>query len=151
RRRAMLRAYLGYATGSGTTTAMLDEARRRAGRGTDVVVASYRVHGDPRQALAGLDVLGGLRDAPSERALEVDAVLARNPEGVCIDDPPGPGTDGAMRIGPGPRLVNRGKTVLGPLPFVACPRAGYAVPSLFGAPPKAALNEDEVPGIVGEV
>ncbi len=39
-RRGTLRVYLGYARGCGTTTAMLDEARRRASRGTDCVVAA---------------------------------------------------------------------------------------------------------------
>jgi len=150
RRRAMLRAYLGYATGSGTTTAMLDEARRRAGRGTDVVVASYRVHGDPRQALAGLDVLGGLRDAPSERALEVDAVLARNPEVVCIDDLTGPTTDGGMRIDAVPMLLNAGITVLATLHLLSVRSAADAVSSLLGRPPKPPLIEDELLGMVSE-
>jgi K+-sensing histidine kinase KdpD len=56
-----LRIYLGYARGCGTTTAMLDEARRRTSRGTDVAVA------------------GGGR-------LHVDALLARNPQVACVDD-----------------------------------------------------------------
>ncbi|HVH62937.1 MAG TPA: sensor histidine kinase KdpD, partial [Candidatus Dormibacteraeota bacterium] len=57
RRRAILRVYLGYARGCGTTTAMLNEARRRRGRGTDVVVAAYQVHDDSAQALNGFEVL----------------------------------------------------------------------------------------------
>src|SRR5207245_6165940 len=40
RRSADVRVYLGYADGSGTTTAMLDEARRRRSRGADVVVGA---------------------------------------------------------------------------------------------------------------
>ena len=36
--RGQLRVYLGAAPGVGKTYAMLGEARRRAGRGTDVVV-----------------------------------------------------------------------------------------------------------------
>ena len=51
RRRVLFRVYLGYARGVGATSSMLDEGRRRRGRGTDVVVAAYRVHGDAGHAL----------------------------------------------------------------------------------------------------
>ena len=60
RRRVLFRVYLGYARGVGATTTMLEEGRRRVGRGTDVVVAAYRVHGDPDHALRDLEVLGAL-------------------------------------------------------------------------------------------
>src|SRR4029077_3224681 len=80
RRRAILRVYLGYAPGCGTSTSMLDEARRRAGRGSDVVVASYRIHGPPAEALASLEVVDGSRSLAAERALNVESVLARNPD-----------------------------------------------------------------------
>ena len=40
RRRGAIRVYLGYAPGCGTTTAMLEEANRRAARGSDVVVGA---------------------------------------------------------------------------------------------------------------
>ena len=58
RRRVLFRFYLGYARRVGATTAMLDEGRRRRGRGTDVVVAAYRVHGDTERVVRDLDVLG---------------------------------------------------------------------------------------------
>src|ERR1700736_2307051 len=74
RRRAILRVYLGYAPGCGTTTAMLDEARRRAGRGTDVVVASYKIHDPAVAALSSLEVVGGARALPSEHPLNVEAL-----------------------------------------------------------------------------
>src|ERR1700674_815220 len=86
RRRVLFRVYLGYARGVGATTAMLDEGRRRSARGTDVVVAAHRVHGDANQALRDLEVLGGARHRPEEMHLDVAAVLARNPDVVCIDD-----------------------------------------------------------------
>jgi two-component system sensor histidine kinase KdpD len=54
-----LRLYLGYARGAGTTSAMLDEARRRAGRGTDVVIAALPA--DHVERLDGLTLLGGRR------------------------------------------------------------------------------------------
>ncbi|HYM66249.1 MAG TPA: hypothetical protein VEW68_03060, partial [Patescibacteria group bacterium] len=56
RRRASFRVYLGYARGCGTTTAMLDEARRRHSRGTDVVVGAYEIHDPPAKALSGMEV-----------------------------------------------------------------------------------------------
>src|SRR5579864_4246679 len=86
RRGILFRVYLGYARGVGATSAMLDEARRRAGRGTDVVLAAYRVHGNAEDALRDLEVLGAGRARPARQQLDVDAVLARNPEVVCIDD-----------------------------------------------------------------
>src|SRR5437588_12652223 len=68
------------------TTVMLDEGRRRRERGTDVVVASYRVHGDAGNALRDLEVLGAGRHRPDQQSLDAAAVLARNPDVVCIDD-----------------------------------------------------------------
>ena len=43
-RRGRLRIYLGAAPGVGKTYAMLDEGRRRASRGTDVVAAMVESH-----------------------------------------------------------------------------------------------------------
>ena len=50
RRAGRLTVYLGAAPGVGKTFAMLDEARRRRDRGTDVVVGLVETHG--RQATA---------------------------------------------------------------------------------------------------
>jgi two-component system, OmpR family, sensor histidine kinase KdpD len=44
-RRGELRIYLGAAPGVGKTCAMLGEAHRRLGRGTDVVAAVVETHG----------------------------------------------------------------------------------------------------------
>lgn len=84
RRRAVLRVYLEYATGCGATSAMLDEAHRRSERGTDVVVAAYRLHHNPDETLRDLEVLGGRQGR--ERSLDLDRVLSRNPTVVCVDD-----------------------------------------------------------------
>ena len=43
--RGQLRIYLGAAPGVGKTYAMLEEAHRRAERGTDVVVGFVETHG----------------------------------------------------------------------------------------------------------
>src|SRR6476660_2918686 len=89
--RGTLRIYLGAAPGVGKTFAMLGEAHRRASRGTDVVVGLVETHGRARTAeqLQGLEVLP--RRTATHRGvtlteLDVDAVLARRPEVVVIDE-----------------------------------------------------------------
>src|ERR1019366_10511384 len=64
RRRGGLRLYISYARGAGATTRMLDEARRRAGRGTDAVVGAGSGGGGSR--LGSLAPLGG-PESPAAR------------------------------------------------------------------------------------
>ena len=90
-RRGELRIHLGAAPGVGKTYAMLAEARRRVERGTDVVVGLVETHGRPRTAalLEGLEVLPRRTVAYRGVALtelDVDAVLARAPEVVLVDE-----------------------------------------------------------------
>jgi two-component system sensor histidine kinase KdpD len=87
----MLRIYLGAAPGVGKTFAMLGEAHRRASRGTDVVVGLVETHGRRHTAeqTDGLEVLP--RRQVTHRGvtlseLDVEAVLARRPEVVVIDE-----------------------------------------------------------------
>src|SRR4029077_11123417 len=82
RRRGAIRVYLGYAPGCGTTTAMLEEAARRQARGTDVVIGAVAVpdRGHVAAELEGLELIG------DGRTLDTDAVLARRPEVVCVDE-----------------------------------------------------------------
>jgi two-component system sensor histidine kinase KdpD len=89
--RGTLRIYLGAAPGVGKTFAMLGEAHRRASRGTDVVVGLVETHGRRRTAeqIEGLEVLS--RKQVTHRGvtlteLDVDAVLARHPEVVVVDE-----------------------------------------------------------------
>ncbi|HKS44005.1 MAG TPA: sensor histidine kinase KdpD [Amycolatopsis sp.] len=91
RRRGELRIYLGAAPGVGKTFAMLGEARRRVERGTDLVVGLVETHGRKKTA----DLLEGLEAVPRRRGtyrdrefteLDVDAVLARKPEVVLVDE-----------------------------------------------------------------
>ncbi|MGY1772076.1 ATP-binding protein [Blastococcus sp. SYSU D00813] len=89
--RGTLRVYLGAAPGVGKTFAALGEAHRRASRGADVVVGLVETHGRPRTAeqLAGLEVLPRRRVAHRGVVLEeldVDAVLARRPDWVVVDE-----------------------------------------------------------------
>jgi two-component system sensor histidine kinase KdpD len=147
RRGADLRVYLGYADGSGTTTVMLEEARRRRSRGTDVVVAaiSPRV---PATELAGLEVLGGPDAAAARDRLDVEAVLSRNPEVAVIDELNGLDTEGRLRAESVPRLVQAGITVLGTLHLLdlASVRESYA-PLLKDRAPGAVLSDDVLTGI----
>lgn len=86
-----LKVFLGAAPGVGKTYRMLDEGRRRAGRGTDVVVAFVECHQRPHTE----DMLAGLEVLPrAERAyrggrfgeLDLDAVLARRPGVALVDE-----------------------------------------------------------------
>ncbi len=149
-RRAMLRVYLGYALGCGTTTAMLDEARRRAGRGTDVVVAAYRLHDDPRSCLAGLEVLGRPCEANRERPLDANAVQARNPQVVCIDDLTVPDVHGRPALESVPALLQAGVTVLATFHLTSLRSAAQAVSNLIGRPLPGPVVEDHLLDAIDE-
>ncbi len=89
--RGQLRVYLGCAPGVGKTYAMLDEGRRRAARGTDVVVGFVETHNRPHTA----ELLDGLEVVPRRTVryrdtelteLDLPAVLARAPAVALIDE-----------------------------------------------------------------
>jgi two-component system, OmpR family, sensor histidine kinase KdpD len=94
--RGTLRIYLGAAPGVGKTFAMLGEGRRRAERGTDVVAGFVETHGRARTAaqLGDLPVVPRRRvtaDGPDKEAagrdeMDLDAVLARRPDVVLVDE-----------------------------------------------------------------
>lgn len=89
--RGTLRIYLGAAPGVGKTYAMLNEGRRRRGRGTDVVVAYVEDHGRPNTSaqIGDLEVVARHRVAHKGIELEemdVDAVLARRPAVALVDE-----------------------------------------------------------------
>jgi two-component system, OmpR family, sensor histidine kinase KdpD len=142
RRAADARVYLGYADGSGTTTTMLDEARRRRSRGTDVVVAaiSSRV---PAAELATLELLGGPDASAAHDRLDLDALLARNPEVAVIDELNGLDTEGHVRADSIRRLLDAGITVLGTIHLLdlASVRESYA-PLLKERAPGSVLPDD---------
>ncbi len=143
RRRASFRVYLGYARGCGTTTAMLDEARRRHSRGTDVVVAAYEIHDPPAKALSAMEVIQATREKPSVRRLDLPAVLARNPEVVCIDDVVAPDMDGRPAFESVPRLLSAGVTVLATLHLLSLRSAATAVDAMLTVPlPGVLLGDD---------
>ncbi|WP_436536109.1 DUF4118 domain-containing protein [Actinoplanes sp. HUAS TT8] len=89
--RGELRIYLGAAPGVGKTYAMLEEAHRRAERGTDVVIAYVETHGRKHTTA----MIGDLEVVPrrdlvyrnaSFTEMDLDAVLAREPELAVVDE-----------------------------------------------------------------
>jgi two-component system sensor histidine kinase KdpD len=89
--RGQLRIYLGAAPGVGKTFAMLNEGRRRASRGTDVVVGFVETHARPHTA----EAVGDLEVVPRRvlehrgatfEEMDVDAVIARGPEVALVDE-----------------------------------------------------------------
>ncbi|MER6329905.1 sensor histidine kinase [Streptomyces sp. NPDC001034] len=86
-----LKVYLGAAPGVGKTYRMLDEGRRRASRGADVVVGFVECHGRPHTEamIDGLEVVprtsctyrgGGFEE------MDLAAVLARHPQVAIVDE-----------------------------------------------------------------
>ncbi|MEO6317211.1 MAG: DUF4118 domain-containing protein [Acidimicrobiales bacterium] len=89
--RGSLRIYLGAAPGVGKTFAMLNEGRRRFGRGTDVVVAYVETHSRPNTGaqMEGLEVLprrGVVFGGAALEEMDVDAVIARRPAVALVDE-----------------------------------------------------------------
>lgn len=85
------RIYLGAAAGVGKTFAMLNEGRRRHGRGADVVIGFVECHG--RQQTQ--DCIGGLEAVPRKTTeyrggalteMDLDAVLRRRPRVALVDE-----------------------------------------------------------------
>ncbi|KOV91767.1 ATP-binding protein [Streptomyces sp. NRRL B-3648] len=86
-----LKVYLGAAPGVGKTYRMLDEGRRRASRGVDVVVGFVECHGRPHTEamLEGLETVPRLacthRGGHFEE-MDLAAVLARRPQVTIVDE-----------------------------------------------------------------
>jgi len=81
--RGRLRLYLGAASGAGTTYAMLDEAQRRKNRGTDVMIGWVDTHQRPFTQELLTEIVGG---EPLPMWLDVDSIIARQPEVVMVDE-----------------------------------------------------------------
>ncbi len=82
--RGKLKIFFGAVAGVGKTYAMLDAARLQALKGVDVVVGCVETHGraETEALLAAFEILPRL----ALEELDLDAVLARKPELVLIDD-----------------------------------------------------------------
>ncbi len=97
-----LHVYLGAVPGAGKTHAMLAEGRRLAARGVDVAVGLVETHGREGfdEALAGLGVIPpqpiAYRGATFGE-LAVEAILARHPAVVLVDELAHTNTPGSAR------------------------------------------------------
>src|ERR1700686_5224095 len=86
-----LKVYLGATPGAGKTYAMLHEAHQLVAHGHDVVVGYVETYNRPRTVdlLTGLEVVPRLKLPYKGTVLEemdLDAVLARSPEIVLVDE-----------------------------------------------------------------
>jgi two-component system sensor histidine kinase KdpD len=118
--RGQLRIYLGAAPGVGKTYAMLEEAHRRKGRGTDVVVGFVEPHGREQTA----QMIGDLEVIPRRSIeyrgatfteMDIDAVLRRGPQVALVDELAHtnvPGSRNAKRWQDVQELLDAGITVL---------------------------------------
>jgi two-component system sensor histidine kinase KdpD len=85
------RIYLGAAAGVGKTYAMLNEGRRRAARGTDVVIGFVEPHGrqHTQELVEGLEVVPrktvDYRGTRFEE-MDLDAVVRRHPKVALVDE-----------------------------------------------------------------
>jgi two-component system sensor histidine kinase KdpD len=147
--RGRLRIYLGAAPGVGKTYAMLDEAHRRRERGTDVVVGLVETHGRPRTAalVAGLEVIP--RRAVTYRGatldeLDLDAVLARAPRVVLIDElahTNAPGSRNAKRWQDVRVLLDAGIDVLSTLNIQHLESVNDVVEKITGVPQRETVPD----------
>ena len=91
RSRGRLRVYLGAAPGVGKTVDMLCEGRRRAGRGTDVVVGIVETHGREYTAEQIGDLPVVARRVSSHRGVQLsemdtEAVSPERPQVALVDE-----------------------------------------------------------------
>src|SRR3954468_23073755 len=89
--RGRLKIFLGAAPGVGKTFEMLEAARARKAEGVDAVVGIVETHGrkETEALLAGFEIVSRRPIAYKDRILDemdIDAVLARRPKLVLIDE-----------------------------------------------------------------
>jgi K+-sensing histidine kinase KdpD len=140
--RGGLRVYLGYVRGVGATNAMLSEASRRAGRGTDVVVAALKPPFHPLPE--SLQFLGGPNSPAAKGVLDLSALLMRNPEVVAIDDLAGETSTGVPVSECINRIRNAGITVISTVHLVDLESTVDAMGLLVGRDPDKPVVLDAV-------
>ena len=148
--RGQLRIYLGAAPGVGKTYAMLEEAHRRHGRGTDVVVGFVETHG--RQHTQ--DMIGELEVVPRKRMqyrgtsfeeMDTDAIIARHPQVVLVDELAHtnvPGSKNAKRWQDIEELLAAGITVLSTLNIQHLDSLNDVVHTITGVPQRETVPDE---------
>jgi two-component system sensor histidine kinase KdpD len=89
--RGIFKLFLGYAPGVGKTFGMLSEAIRRHSRGEDVVIGVVESHGRKgvEELLSQLEIIPRKKleyKGTTFEEMDVDAILARHPEVVLVDE-----------------------------------------------------------------
>ena len=150
--RGQLRIYLGAAPGVGKTFAMLEEAHRRRGRGTDVVAGFVEVHGRARttEQIGDLEVVPRrtvhYRGAVFEE-MDLDAVLRRKPEVVLVDELAHtnvPGSRHAKRWQDIEELLDAGITVLSTVNIQHLESLNDVVERITGVPQRETVPDEVV-------
>jgi len=136
----------------GKTYAMLGEAHRRAGRGTDVVVGYVETHGRARIAelLEGLEVVP--RKTMAYRGatfteLDVDAVIARHPQVALIDELAHtniPGSRNAKRWQDVEEILDAGITVISNVNIQHLESVNDVVQQITGVPQRETVPDEVV-------
>jgi two-component system sensor histidine kinase KdpD len=150
--RGQLRVYLGAAPGVGKTYKMLEEGRRRQQRGTDIVVGLVETHARPftEALLSGLELIP--RRSISYRGaefteLDLDAVLARRPEVVLVDELAHtnvPGSTHGKRWQDVEVLLDAGITVLTTVNIQHLESLNDVVEQITGVPQRETVPDDVV-------
>jgi two-component system sensor histidine kinase KdpD len=150
--RGQLRVYLGAAPGVGKTFAMLNEARRRHARGTDVVVGYVETHGRAKTA----EQLGDLEVIPRRRVeyrgtafeeMDVDAIVRRMPDQVLVDELAHtnvPGSKHEKRWEDVDQILDAGIDVISTLNIQHLESVNDVVEQITGIPQRETVPDDVV-------
>lgn len=147
--RGRLRVLLGAAPGVGKTFTMLEEGRRLAGEGRDVVVAIVETHGRAATSalVDGLEVLP--RRTVEHRGvalddLDLDAVLARRPDVALVDElahTNAPGSPHAKRWQDVDVLLDAGIDVISTVNIQHIESLGDVVEGITGVPQRETIPD----------
>ena len=122
-RRGRLKLYIGFAAGVGKTYRMLEEAHALRARGVDVVIGYIETHGrkDTDAKVGDLEQVARRRveyRSVSVEEMDVEAILARKPAVVLVDEIPHtnvPGSKNRKRYQDVLDLIEAGINVIGAL------------------------------------
>ncbi len=148
--RGRLHVLLGAAPGAGKTRAMLEEGRRLADEGRDVVIAAMEPHGrDATAALAAgiprVPCAGPGPPGSGQGEVDVEAVLARRPEIALVDElahANAPGSRHEKRWQDVAELIDAGIDVVSTLNVEHIESLNDAVLRITGVPQRETIPDD---------
>ncbi|AWB94496.1 histidine kinase [Agromyces badenianii] len=153
-RRGRLRVLLGAAPGVGKTYTMLEEGKRLAAEGNDVVAAFVETHG--RRATASM--VEGLELVPRHSVthrgmvlteMDLDRVLARKPEIALVDElahTNAPGSRHAKRWQDVDELLDAGIDVISTVNTQHIESLGHVVLQITGVPQRETIPDQVLRG-----